>query len=245
MWKKYLEFINNIIQVFNKKNSYKGHADQWYGHETYAQHGEDVLLVNIFKLLKIDKPNYLDIGAHHPINISNTALLYKFGSRGVNVEANPNLIESFLKIRPEDITINAGVSDQSDNLSFYMIDDYSGRNTFDKLEAEKFITENPGFKITKILKIKVLAINELIRNFFLEKPLDLLTIDVEGFDEKIIKSLDFNLCRPKVICIETIDAIGNYKDKLKEYLIENGYESLVRAGGNTVFVDEMYIRFLR
>ncbi|PPC91038.1 MAG: hypothetical protein CTY34_05470 [Methylobacter sp.] len=250
MFIKYLKNIQNIIQP-NKDNNkyfekpYKGHADQWFGGNTYAQHGEDIFLLNIFRLLKIDKPNYLDIGAHHPINISNTALLYKFGSRGVNVEANPNLIELFLQIRPEDKTINVGVSDLADEMNFYMIDDYSGRNTFEKLEADKFVTENPGFKITKVLKIKVITINEIVRNFFWKKPLDFLTIDVEGLDERIIRSLDFNLCRPKIICIETVDAVGNYNGKLKDFICENSYESLVHMGGNTLFADKSYIGLLR
>lgn len=51
----------------------------------------------------IKKPSYIDIGAHHPYEISNTAIFYMNGCRGVNVEANPNLIDEFYKERPDDI----------------------------------------------------------------------------------------------------------------------------------------------
>ena len=46
------------------------------------------------------------MGAHHPERISNTKLFYDSGSRGINVEANPELHKIFLEERPEDINLN-------------------------------------------------------------------------------------------------------------------------------------------
>jgi hypothetical protein len=65
-----------------------GHRDQWFGGRTYAQHGDDLAVLNIFKRLGIERPSYLDVGAYHPFDLSNTALLYERGSRGINVEPN-------------------------------------------------------------------------------------------------------------------------------------------------------------
>ncbi len=67
------------------------HPDQRFGGVTHAQHGDDIIIRAVFDNLGIDNPSYLDIGAHHPTNISNTKLFYDAGSRGINVEANPNL----------------------------------------------------------------------------------------------------------------------------------------------------------
>ena len=72
---------------------FAGHPDQAFGPLTYAQFGEDLILANAFALRGIEKPSFLDIGAHHPVHCSNTALLYARGARGVCVEANPNLIK--------------------------------------------------------------------------------------------------------------------------------------------------------
>ena len=55
--------------------------DQRFGPQTYAQGGEDLVLLNIFARLGIARPTWLDIGAHHPWRISNTALLYARGWR--------------------------------------------------------------------------------------------------------------------------------------------------------------------
>lgn len=71
----------------------------------------------------IKKPSYIDIGAHHPYEISNTAIFYMNGCRGVNVEANPNLIDEFYKERPDDINICCGVGNHPGKMPFYMIDE--------------------------------------------------------------------------------------------------------------------------
>ena len=100
------------------------------------------MIINIFNNLGIEKFTYLDIGAHHPYNISNTALLYKYGYHGINVEANPNLIEAFFRERPLDKNVNVGIGTKSGEMPFYMIDGFSGRNSFDKKVVEKWLVEN-------------------------------------------------------------------------------------------------------
>ena len=44
---------------------------------SYSQCGEDLLVDYIFKLRGIERPSYLDIGAHDPYYLSNTALFIR------------------------------------------------------------------------------------------------------------------------------------------------------------------------
>lgn len=87
--------IDNITNEVKKDTltdyfqSFTGSSDQSFGHITYSQHGEDMIIANIFSILNITKPTYLDIGANHPLKGSNTALLYSRGSHGTIVDANP------------------------------------------------------------------------------------------------------------------------------------------------------------
>src|SRR5262249_38551597 len=118
---------------------FAGHPDQRYGHLTYSQHGEDLVFVALFEQIGVDRPSYLDIGAHHPVNCSNTALLHRRGSRGVNIDANPDVMDAFRRERPQDANINVGVAGTSGSMTFYRIDAFSGRNTFSKEAAEKFV----------------------------------------------------------------------------------------------------------
>lgn len=84
--------------------------------------------------------------------------------------------------------------------------------------------------------INTLTLNQIVEKNKVSK-IDLLCIDVEGHDFKVLKSLDLTKYRPKLIVVEMLDSfdfnnvtdseIFNYlkmnKYKLVGYLIVNGY----------------------
>lgn len=217
--------------------TFAGHHDQAFGHLTYAQHGEDLILLNVFYLLNIEKPSYLDVGAHHPTNISNTALLYARGSRGVNVEANPNLIEEFHRRRPEDVNLNVGVATSEGKLSFYRIDEASGRNTFDKTVADAFIATNPKFAITDVIEIDTMTINKIVENHCSDRWPNLLSIDVEGLDYDILEQADFSTGGPDVICVEAVTGGGTDDSaRFLTMLHAKGYVPYFKTIGNVIFL---------
>lgn len=219
---------------------YVGSTDQVYGHITYAQHGDDLILLNIFDSIGVERPSYLDIGAHHPFDISNTALLYARGSRGVNVEANPNLIGDFFIHRPEDITLNCGVAEASGEMTFYMIDARSGRNSFSKEAVDEFVRIHPGFAICEQRKIRVLTVNEIINQYCNGVFPDLLSIDVEGMEEQILKGIEFERWAPKIICAETCESLGRDDTALVGFLKSVGYFRLLKNRGNSFFLQNQY-----
>jgi hypothetical protein len=93
---------------------------------SYSQSGEDMIVR--FFLNQIKKPSkllWLDIGAHHPTHLSNTAIFYNEGKRGINIEPNPFLIRAFIKHRVRDINLNVAIADKSGTMDFYIMDDIS------------------------------------------------------------------------------------------------------------------------
>jgi len=219
------------------------HPDQRFGGVTYAQHGDDIVIRCVFDSLGIDNPSYLDIGAHHPSNISNTKLFYDAGSRGINVEANPNLFSQFMVDRPYDINLNFGVGKEAGFIPFYMIDNYSGRNSFDFETVNAFVQDYPEFSIKQVVDLPVMTVAQLLSNRTVP---DFLTIDVEGLDYDILKSIDFERYPFKVICVEVggSDKI-NYADAVSSLLEENNYFSLIRCGANLIFVAKQYEHLVR
>ncbi|MGH7047003.1 MAG: FkbM family methyltransferase [Stellaceae bacterium] len=216
--------------------NFSGHADQAFGPVTYAQFGEDLILLNIFSKLKIARPSYLDVGAHHPVNCSNTALLYARGSRGVCVEANPNLIKAFTEMRPEDVVLNIGVGSAAGMLDFHMIDALSGRNTFDRATAEAFVKTNPQFSIREVRKIPVLALDEIVARYCNGHWPDLLSVDIEGFDYEVLRASSLSLAKgPKVICVEAISGDDrNRGSELEGLLATRGYAPVGRTCSNVL-----------
>jgi len=219
------------------------HPDQKFGGVTYAQHGDDLVIRAVFDNLGIDNPSYLDIGAHHPTNISNTKLFYDAGSRGINVEANPYLFAQFMVDRPQDINLNFGVGKESGFLDFYMVDEYSGRNSFDHATVEAFVADNPQFKIHEIRTLPVMTVAQVLSNRTVP---DFLTIDVEGLDYDILQSIDYKRYPFKLICVEVGGLENfNYADAVSSFLEANKYFSLIRCGANLIFVDDKYEHLVR
>ena len=204
------------------------HPDQAFGDRTYSQFGEDLIILNILDKLKISKCSYFDIGAHHPYNISNTALLYERGHSGICVDANPNHIEAFTRHRGKDTILNLGVAPVAGELEFFMIDDYSGRNSFDYDTLLAFIKEYPEFKINKVLPIKVVTLDSLFEMFGVP---DLLCIDIEGLDYPVLQTM---LGRPKIVCVENHGKVGYFDNLLK--LLK--YDKIFNTIGNGIYLHE-------
>ena len=207
------------------------HPDQRFGGHTFAQHGDDLMILSIFDLLGIDKPSYLDIGAHHPWNISNTALLYQRGSRGINIEENPALIGAFNEHRPEDINLNVGIVPApatQKTMPFYMLDDLSGRNTFSEYSLEK-----ANLSATKEIILPVTTLDEVIEDNGGKWP-DLLTIDIEGLDYGVLQTSKLNaISGPRLIVVETR---AHEEDRMKSLMDERGYHPYCRMIENMFFV---------
>jgi FkbM family methyltransferase len=230
----------------SQDSGFRGHPDQAFGGFTYAQFGEDLIIVNLFTMLGNERPSYLDVGAHHPFNISNTALLHARGSRGINVEANPNLIEAFREHRPADINLNVGVGAEPGELNFYFIDDWSGRNTFLREVAEEFVRQHPAFSIRKVQPISVVTLNDIVSEHANGRFPDFLTLDVEGLDYEILRSTTFNEDRPVAICVESeLLADRGRAAKMNELLLGRGYRFYTRTVDNLIFVKADAIERLR
>lgn len=212
--------------------------------KSYSQSGEDLIVKFIFDCLGITKPSYLDIGAHHPYFISNTALFYEKGSRGINIEPDPVLFSEFLKERKSDVNLNIGISDIDGELDFFVIS-ASTLNTFSKEEAYNYEKEG-NFKIKSIKKIKVNTLVSILNQYSNGIFPQFLSIDAEGVDEIIIKAIDFEENFPIVICIETISfstsGNGLKNDDLIQYIESKGYLLYADTNINSIFVKESFWR---
>jgi FkbM family methyltransferase len=207
---------------------------------SYSQCGEDLIIDFIFGLLKINNPTYLDIGAHHPYYLSNTSLFYNRGCKGVSVEPDSDLFQVIKKERPNETSLNVGVSEQhGGNADFYIMN-VPTLNTFSKSEAERYASF-PDKKIKKVVQIPLLNVNTIIKDYFNEETPNFVSIDVEGMDLLIVKSFDFEKHRPEVICIETlIYTEDNTEEKQKDiidYVLSKGYFLFADTYINSIFVD--------
>ena len=210
---------------------------------SYAQCGEDVIVSQIFKYLKIERPTYLDVGAFLPIFSNNTYLFYDRGARGVLVEPNIDLVPELKRKRPGDVVLGVGIGITEESSASYYCMTLPQWNTFDKDEAERRAAKSKGeVKIEKVVALPLVPINRVIEEHFEGKGPDYLSIDVESLDLAILKTLDFSKFRPKIICAETLVAMGLKNDPaIGEFLTGHGYEARGMTYANTVFVNKTLI----
>lgn len=233
--------IKNFLKKILSKNKIKFLSDLYFNIrpkyiKSYAQSGEDIIINFLFKnLLNIKTPSYLDIGAHHGSFLSNTYLLYKNGSRGVLVEPDPILFKKLQKSRKKDICLNVGVGVSILKEADFYIFNHSVLNTFLKEEVEVY---DKSIKLEKIIKVPLININEIIEKNFKTCP-DFISIDTEGLDFEILKSLNFDKYRPKVFCIETLSHNSRFKNiVITDFLNNLSYILYGDTYLNSIYVDK-------
>ncbi len=206
--------------------------------KSYSQSGEDLIVKFIFDLIEIKSPTYIDIGAHHPFYYNNTAILYETGSHGINIEPNPQIFPEFLKYRKRDVNLNCGVGTESGELMFNILNPPT-LSTFSDDEANK-MTKEYNFKIVNRIPIKVETVSDILKQHFNNRFPDFLNIDAEGLDESIITSINFELNKPIVICLETMsyseNGTGEKNTKVIDLIISKGYMVFADTYLNTIFI---------
>ena len=187
----------------------------------YSQNGEDLILNRFLDNKK--EGFFVDVGAHHPIRFSNTYLFYKKGWTGINIDAMPGSMIQFNKIRPKDINIESGVGLKNDQLTFYQFNE-SALNTFSKKEA---LSKNKnGYEIIKSNLVQVESLENLLdKHMPRNTKIDFLNIDVEGKDEEVLISNNWEKYNPSYILVEILreNYIGDKNSSIKKFLKSRNY----------------------
>ena len=211
-----------------------------YSRHSYSQEGEDLILVRLFDALPESKPGFcVDIGAHHPFRFSNTFMFYEMGWRGINVDAMPGSMAIFNSCRSRDINIEAAVSDTAENLTYYIFNE-PALNGF----CEKLANERDGLKTFRIIERKSIftrTLESLLTEYLpANQHVDFMSVDVEGFDLKVLMSNDWSRYRPEILLVEdskTGNISGAVESDLTKYLEKQEYEFCAKAVHTMFFRD--------
>ena len=198
---------------------------------SYSQYGEDLIINDFFKRYFDIKGNYLDIGAFHPKMISNTHLLHTLGWRGTIIDLDDFKIDLFKRNRKGKVNtlkrvVIPGYSGQKESYSVYKFKKpFSEIDTLDRKVAEE-ITSRLGLEFIEE-KVESVGINDLLK----EQKFNFVNIDIEGVDEEVILSIDFNNIKlPELIVFESWKPLSGITSV--EYLENNGYMHLFTSGGS-------------
>ncbi len=195
-----------------------------YQRISFSQFGEDLLINDI---INKDKGFYIDVGAFHPIQSSNTYFFYKKGWNGINIEPRVGSKELFDKYRPKDINLECGISDVQGKLKYKSFSE--GR--YNRMEEADDNLGNSDNSYNINVKTLESILNEVLTS---QTQIDFISIDVEGMELKVLKSLDINKYKPELIVVEDHSFSIEKKSETYSYLINKGYE-LKAIGINSLF----------
>lgn len=195
---------------------------------SYSQFEEDKFILEFFGA----KPGiYIDVGASHPWRISNTYLLYRRGWRGVTVEPIRRLIDKHKRARPRDIQVHAAAGESEREIEFRELVP-AAASTFDPSIAKEVIDAGHALPFRRYA-VKMLPLTQIYRKTISPEPVDLLTIDVEGFGLNVLRGTDFDVLRPRMIILELKG--GDDDMRMRECLRSHGYGAIRTFGCNEIF----------
>ena len=214
-----LNQIKKKIHIF--QNIYFKHK-YFIKKKSYSMDGEDIFIINYFK----NKNNgfYIDVGCYHPLHRNNTFLLHKNGWSGINIDIHQFSIDLFNYLRPNDVNLNCAVSNSNGVTKMFYQKKLSQLSTIDEKQAK--IAFQGNIKTSEIKCFTLDAILEKLK--FNDKKIDLLDIDVEGADLKVLKGFNLEKFKPELICVETHEKEIKHSE-IYEYLSNFSYE-LVWSG---------------
>jgi len=194
---------------------------------------------------------FIDIGAHDGIDLSNTYFFEKNRSyKGICIEPNPAVYKKLVQNR-KCITVNAAIADVNGKLNYLQISGYAEMlsgivDFYDPRHLERIECDLKQHGGTKdIIEIESCKLDSLIakHNF---SAIDYCSIDVEGAELNIIKSIDFSKVNIYCFSIE-----NNYEDILiSQHMVKNGYTHIGRLAGDDIYIKksilpkELYLKWL-
>ena len=202
----------------------------------YGQDGEDLILNRLLEGQSLGF--YVDVGAHHPVRFSNTYLFYRRGWSGINIDAMPGSMRKFNRVRPRDINIECGVAAASGKLMYHRFNE-SALNTFDAAEAKH--KNKPPYQVVDIVEVAVERLDDLLARYLpVGQQIDFLSVDVEGKDDEVLRSNDWNRYRPRYILAETLrtDMLNLGSCPVVQFLKSVGYTPVAKAYNTSFFVRE-------
>jgi FkbM family methyltransferase len=201
--------------------------------KSYSQFAED-LLIQLFLRDQVVEKFYVDVGCHHPRRGSNTFLLYQKNWNGLLVDLEKEKVLACQLARPRDKVILAAVSDKEELVDIYSPKKFSTNTT---INVDGVVNKD-GY--VKIGEIQTRTLNSILDDNNVPKSFALLSIDVEGVDFQVLKSINLNEYRPRVICIECWESSDGIAaiiaGDIYQHLIKQGYELKAWLGLSTIFV---------
>jgi len=225
---KTVKYKHDVVGLKYKTNAHQ--CDPKDTHDLHNQEisksrgDEDIYLLDHW-FNGICEGTYLEIGAGDGISRSNTYVFNKvFNWKGLLVEMASNDFKKLEQNRPNDVTVNAAVCSEeqvlhySDRFGYFnAIWEFTESNFRDKFWGKNVaIDQLKEIRCTPVQKL----LTEKVGN---DSFFDFMSIDVEGAELSVVKSIDFTKVGFGVVYVETSRYNNETIDEIIQIMKDNGY----------------------
>lgn len=181
----------------------------------WSQDGEDICLRSELP----ESGFYVDVGAHHPDRFSVTRDLYRQGWRGINIDDKAGFWSDFSRERPRDINVKALIGAPAvRQLTRF---EESALTTLNEDRASALVAA--GWRSTAVETVHVRSLAEVLSQHVEPRPIDFLSVDVEGLDLEVLESHDWERWPVRACLVEVGQpAFAVPEDEISKFLRQHG-----------------------
>jgi FkbM family methyltransferase len=203
--------------------------------KSFSQYGQDEFL-DTFLFKNFKDGFYVDIGAYDGITFSNTHRFNIFHNwSGINIEPLPAVFKKLKQNRNSDINLNIAITDKKGTQNFIESNEDMLSGLSSGMKSEHIDRINKSEKSKKIYDVKTDLLKNILEDYNVSS-INLLSIDVEGNELSVIRSIDFKKIFIDVIIFESNDYSKDNTLKIKKILNKNNFFEF-KSGGDTYMIN--------
>ncbi len=181
---------------------------------------------------------FLDLGANDGISFSNTYFFEKHRNwQGICVEPIKDVYYKLRKNRKCKV-LNYAIGEKTENLTFTRVlgssQMLSGIKKFRHPDHQKRTLSEIEFNGGEVIEeiVQCISFKEMM-SMFNVKVADYLSIDIEGGEFEVLKTIDLREFSIKIITVE-----NNYDDKrINDYMVSKGFHRILTYKADEFYVD--------
>jgi FkbM family methyltransferase len=187
---------------------------------------------------------FIEVGAAKPDYLSISASFRALGWEIIAVEPNPEFCKLH-EARGYKILQYACSDEDQDDVDFYVVNSHSADYMGGEVSFEGFSSLGIKGQYAELretvkektsvgtIKVNVRRLDSLLANYAPEvREIDIVAVDVEGWELSVMRGLDIDRYQPKVVILENLFKSKDYV----EFMRERGYTLWKRLEPNDVYV---------